>query len=340
MREQRLLAVDAPDGRLPAPLGQLRLLGIVPVEDLLDIPDRTLLRAARIGLPDPRRIGDHRAELAPQDLLRVGDVDGVVVGLAHLPAVRSGNLRGRRQHDVRLREDRAVEVVEASRDLARDLQVRALVLAHRDLRRFVQQDVTRHQDRVPEERIRRQVLVLDVQDLLFVRRTPLEPSERRNHRQRQMDLRVLRDVRLKEDRALLRIEPHGEPVEQHLPAVVAEFAHVAVVGHHGVPVHDAVETLIGAVVLEFDPVGQRTRHVSQMELARRPHAAEDTVFHDSNPFMSIDGTQYAFAKIASRALSCPVRKQRPRLSSARGKQRGVAPVSSLMRFSSSTLPAK
>ena len=57
VREQRLLAVDAPDGRLPAPLGQLRLLGIVTVEDLLDIPDRTLLGAARIGLPDPRRDG-------------------------------------------------------------------------------------------------------------------------------------------------------------------------------------------------------------------------------------------------------------------------------------------
>ena len=54
----------------------------------------------------------------------------------------------------------AVEVVEAARDLARDLDVRRLVDADRHVRGLVDQDVGRLQERIAEEAVGREVAVL------------------------------------------------------------------------------------------------------------------------------------------------------------------------------------
>ncbi len=53
----------------------------------------------------------------------------------------------------------AVEVIEAARDLARELDVRHLILAHRHLVGAVDQDVGRLQQRIAEETVGGQILV-------------------------------------------------------------------------------------------------------------------------------------------------------------------------------------
>jgi hypothetical protein len=53
----------------------------------------------------------------------------------------------------------AVQVIEAARDLARELDVRHLVLAHRHLVGAVDQDVGRLQQRIAEKAVGRQILV-------------------------------------------------------------------------------------------------------------------------------------------------------------------------------------
>jgi hypothetical protein len=59
----------------------------------------------------------------------------------------------------------AVQVVEAARDLARDLDVRRLVLADRHERGAVDQDVGGLQQRVAEEAVGREIAVLQLLDL-------------------------------------------------------------------------------------------------------------------------------------------------------------------------------
>jgi len=52
--------------------------------------------------------------------------------------------------------------------------------------------------------------------LLLIRRYPLQPRYRRDHRKQQVQLRVLFHVRLHEHRTLLRVEPSRDEVRCHL----------------------------------------------------------------------------------------------------------------------------
>ena len=88
---------------------------------------------------------------------RVLQEDGVAVRLRHLPPVGPGRARRRGQQRLRLREHGPVEVVEAPHHLARQLDVRGLVLAHRHRVRPVDHDVGALQQRVAEEAVGREV---------------------------------------------------------------------------------------------------------------------------------------------------------------------------------------
>ena len=117
-----------------------------------------------------------------------------------------------RQQRLRLDEHVAEEVVEAPHDLARQLEVRHLILADRHELRVVHRDVGRLQQRIAEEPDRRQILVLQLLLLLLVGRHALEPRHRHDHRQQQVQLGVLGHERLDEERALLGIEAGADPV--------------------------------------------------------------------------------------------------------------------------------
>ncbi len=107
-------------------------------------------------------------------------------------------------------------MIEAARDLARHLHVRHLVLAHRHEAPAIEQDVGALQQRVAEEAVGGEVLFLELLLLILVGRHALEPAERRDHRQQQMQLGVLGHVRLDEQRRDAGIEAGGQPVDQHL----------------------------------------------------------------------------------------------------------------------------
>ena len=78
--------------------------------------------------------------------------------------------------------------------------MRDLVLAHRHVRRPVDQDVGALQQRIAEEAVRREVFFLELLLLILVGRHALQPAERRDHRQQQVQLGVLGHARLDEDR--------------------------------------------------------------------------------------------------------------------------------------------
>ncbi len=168
----------------------------------------------------------------------------------------------------------AVDVIEAPRDFARDLDMRDLVLADRHVRSLVQQDVGGLQQRVAEEAIGREVLVLELLLLILVRRHALQPAERRDHRQQQMQLGMLGHARLDEHGRGSGIEPGGEPVDDDFPDVVFELARVFVAGRQRVDVRDEEVALV--LVLQLRPVLERPVVVAEMQRARGAHPGQDT----------------------------------------------------------------
>ena len=111
----------------------------------------------------------------------------------------------------------AIEVVEAAGNFARHLDVRHLVFAHRNEAGAVDQDVSGLQQRVAEEAVGGEILLLELLDLVLVRRHAFEPTQRCAHRKQQEQLGVLGHTALDEQRGLRRIDAGSEPVDQHFP---------------------------------------------------------------------------------------------------------------------------
>src|SRR4051794_38706065 len=131
--EQPLLAVDAADAGAAAadlhvadaPRGAVGAMQVV---------DGAHLRMARIVAALSRRVRDGDHDPFAGALRVLAELDGIAVALRHLPAVETEDLR--RIGEVRLRLDQhrfsfgAVEEVEPTHELAGELQVRDLILAH------------------------------------------------------------------------------------------------------------------------------------------------------------------------------------------------------------------
>ncbi len=166
----------------------------------------------------------------------------------------------------------AIDEIEAPRDLARDLDVCDLVLAHGHVHRPVQQDVRALQQRIAEEAVGGEVLVLQLLLLVLVRRDALEPAERRDHRQQQVQFGVLRHARLDEERRHGRIESRGQPVDHDLPREVLDLAGVLVAGRECVVV--GYEEIAVVFVLQLRPVPQRAVIIAEVQAAGRTHPRE------------------------------------------------------------------
>ena len=80
----------------------------------------------------------------------------------------------------------AIDMVKATRDLARQLDVHHLVLAYRHQAGPINQNVSRLQQRIAEEAVGREVLFLQSFLLILVGRHPLQPTERGDHRQKEV----------------------------------------------------------------------------------------------------------------------------------------------------------
>ena len=105
------------------------------------------------------------------------------------------------------RERLAEALVEALRDVARQLEMLALVVADRHDVGLVEQDVAGHQHRVGEQAGGDEVLALR---LLLELRHPAQLAEARHRAEQPGGLRVRDDVALREDRRALGVEPGRE----------------------------------------------------------------------------------------------------------------------------------
>ena len=147
-----------------------------------------------------------------------------------------------------------VDVVEPPRNLARQLDVRDLVLAHRDQPRPVDQDVRALQHGIAEEAEGREVALAQLLLLVLVARHALQPAERCHHGEQQVQLRVLVHPGLDEQLRVAGVDARREPVDDHVPDVLADDAGFLVVRGQRVPVRHEEEALV--LVLEPDPVAQ------------------------------------------------------------------------------------
>ena len=140
---------------------------------------------------------------------------------------------------------------------------------------LVDQDVGGLQQRVAEEAVGREVAVLQLVDLVLVGRHPLEPAERRAHRQQREQLGVLGQAALDEDGRVVGVDAGGEPVDHHVVDVVLDDVALLVVRRQRVPVGDEVEAVVEA--LQAHPVLQRAVVVAEVQGAGRAHAGQDAL---------------------------------------------------------------
>ena len=190
-------------------------------------------------------------------------------------------MRARGARDGRLgqREGLAEAGVEADGEVAHQLQVLALVLAHRHAGRAVQEHVGGLQHRVVEEAHRDGLLPLGLGLELG---HPAELAHRGDAVQHPGQLRVLGHVALDEEDAAVRVEAgrHEQAgrVDRELPQLGR------VVGHgHRVQVDDAEDGLAAELLLVGHVVADRPEEVADVLLSGGLDAREDPRRHGGQP---------------------------------------------------------
>ena len=175
----------------------------------------------------------------------------------------------------------AVESVEAADEFARELNVGDLVFANRDDEALsgvgIDDDVGGLQRGIAEEAVGVEVPVLDIVEGFLVGGNALEPAERRDHGEKEMEFGVFGNERLLEDDGLRGVEAGGEIVDGDLQRVFGDGGGVGVVAGERVPVGNEIETFVGRIGLKLDPVLKSAEVVADVETAGGAHAGEDPV---------------------------------------------------------------
>src|SRR5438876_3125162 len=238
---------------------------LVNGEDVADVG------VARVLPRDARRIGGRGFELFPDGLRRVEQRDRVPEALRHLGlAVEPEDTLRRREQGLRLGEREPVREpgVPAARDLAHQLEVLQLVLAHRHEGCLVQQHIGRLEHGIVQESRRHALLALR---LVLELRLTLELAQWRDGIQDPVELRVLGDVRLHEDDGPRRIDAGGEQPDRHVDRPLGQGRRIVGL-RDGVLVNDAEQAVV--LVLQLDPVLHGAEVIADVQLARRLDAGE------------------------------------------------------------------
>src|SRR3989338_6626911 len=128
----------------------------------------------------PLRIGYHRLYLLLDLTGRIRDLHGVSVALGHLPVIDTQQPRRLGHYRLGLGKYLFfIKKMEPACDLARELQMRQLVIADWHGIRLVYQYISRLQNRITEKTVCPEVSPLDFPVLLFICRAAFEPRERR-----------------------------------------------------------------------------------------------------------------------------------------------------------------
>src|SRR5689334_23360639 len=123
-------------------------------------------------------------------------------------------------------------------------------MANRHLGCLVKDNISGHQNRVTEKAESGKILSSQIFLHLLVSRIPLKPGNRGNHREDQIQLGMLWDMALAEDRALLRVDTKGNPVQDHIPDTLPDAGGVGVFSGKRVPVGGKEETFIISLQLK------------------------------------------------------------------------------------------
>ncbi len=165
----------------------------------------------------------------------------------------------------------AEALVEATGDLAHQLDVLALVVADRHLGRPVGEHVGRHQHRVEEERCRDQLALL--RRLVLELGHAVEVAVGGDRREQPGQLGVLAHVGLAEEDAALWVEAGGEQDRGRVVEPLAQLDRV-VGDRDRVQVDDAEDRRVAAV-LPLDVLADRTDVVAEVLAPGRLDAGED-----------------------------------------------------------------
>src|ERR1700741_2881239 len=85
---------------------------------------------------------------------------------------------------------------------------------------------------------------------------------------------MLRDSRLEKEDALCRVQPGGQIIDHDRDGVFRHGRGVRVVARQRMPIGNEVETVVGRIVLEADPVLQSAKIMADMQAACWAHAAQ------------------------------------------------------------------
>ena len=190
-------------------------------------------------------------------VMREEAIDGLLADL-HLDA------------DAELGDVRGKVVVEFLGDVAGQLQMLLLVLAHRHMRGAVDEDVGGHQARIGEQAERGVLAVLA--GLVLELRHAVHPADARHAVEDPGKLGMLHHPALVEDDVLLRVDAGGEEGRGDRARLILE-----VIMHELRCQRMQVDHAIDAVgrVLQRDELLDRAEIVAEVEVARRLDAGED-----------------------------------------------------------------
>ena len=270
-----------------AVVARLDLLGRAAGRDREDVDQvrdpRLVLAAADLppGVGDraPELLADHvrLVEQANRPLRRAAGRRHLLRRLlqvhdprAHLRVDALGHLEG-------LAEAR----VEALRDVPRELEVLALVVADRDDVGLVEQDVPGHQHRVREEAGGDELAPVR---LVLELRHPAELAEARDRAEQPGRLRVRGHVALREDGRAARVEPRREQHRGKVERPLVEVGDV-VLDRDRVQVDDAEEAL--AELLRRRVLAEAADQVAEVLVAGGLDAGEHAHRGESFRFVSI-----------------------------------------------------
>src|SRR6187402_81899 len=283
------LAVLAGNGRFAAAAANTAVDQFAG-EETMHIAYRTDIRVAGIGLHNSLSPVGHLHHLLYDDSGVIRQRDEVAIAFGHLAPIKAWKLGRGGEENIRFRQNdglrlcigsdgqrerlATIELVEAARDLAGKFDVADLILTYGNKMRLIEQDVRRLKKRISEKAVGVQVFSAQLFLLILVRRNTLQPAQRRDHAEKHMELRVLRNVRLNEDGALFGIESGTKKVERDLHRVLVNLRRIGIVRRESVDVCDEEVALV--LLLQADPVVEGSHVVAEVEAARGAHAGENT----------------------------------------------------------------
>ena len=151
--------------------------------------------------------------------------------------------------------------------------MRQLVLSHGNGIGPVSQDIRSLEQRIAQKAVIMNLFAFQFAQLLLEGGTAFQPGDGRDHAQEQKELGMFLDPGLAEKNRFLRIQAAAEPVDEHLPAVLADLAGLGVPGGERVPVGDKV--IAQVLVLQLEPALQGADVVAQVQPPAGPRTADD-----------------------------------------------------------------